>query len=151
MNKKQILLICASLLAVGLCILLFSGKPSTIPRPTSSHPTPYTMKVDGLSTKSGTYSEYYFAPDQEEALHISGSLQVDGASDHAECRIKILLFQIGIEDNIDSFTVDSSGGSLPLSHAFTGLNSNAFYYLRIDNISGTASKSGSLVGTIEIG
>lgn len=152
MKKKYILLLSSLLLALSLYCAIFhthNSAPSALPH--SSHQAPYTMAVENLSPKSGVYSEYYFAPNEDEELQISVSLRESGTIDGAPRKVKILLFQIGIDDNIDSFTINDFSGSTQLSHTFTGLEANSHYFLRLDNLSGSTRFSGRLVdGTIEI-
>lgn len=152
MKKRTLLLLTILILVVCLCCVIFhihNSSPSALPL--SSHQTPYTMAVENLSSKSGVYSEYYFAPNENEELQISVSLRENGTIDGAPRKVKILLFQIGVDDNIDSFTINDFSGSTQLSHTFTGLEANSHYFLRLDNLSGSTCFSGKLVdGTIEI-
>lgn len=109
------------------------------------------MAVETLSAQNGVYTEYYFAPNQDDALQVSITLQRSDTSDSTSQKAKILLFQIGIDDNIDSFTTDDFANKTQYSHTFTGLDPDAYYYLRIDNLSQKPIfRASSLEGEITI-
>lgn len=147
--KKGLLFVVMVLLAGCVCwALLGNLSAADGGKPTSTCPTPYSMKVENLPPKKGLFTPYYFAPDADEQLSVSITLQTaDGASGQA----KILLFQVGLDENIDSFSPEAFRGNVQLSHTFTGLNSEAFYYLRIENTgSGFLAKEPSLNGTLAI-
>lgn len=152
MKKRTLLFLSILILTVCLCFVIFhirNGSSSALPL--SSHQTPYAMAVENLSPKSGVYSEFYFAPNENEELQISVSLRECGTMDGTPREVKILLFQVGMEDNIDSVSTGTFSGSTQLSHTFTGLDPHSHYYLRVDNLSGSTRFSGRFVdGTIEI-
>lgn len=164
--KKLCALLLVCVLIVGMGIILFKVKfrPDSSPisaddistssliasRPTSSHKTPYTMAPENLEEGSGMYSQFYFAP-TEETLQISGSLWESGTPDGAARKVKILLFQAGLDDNIDSFTTDEFSRTTDVSHTFQSLDPNAYYYFRIDNLTGNSLFTDRFVdGVIEI-
>lgn len=101
--------------------------------PSSSNSTPYVMSITNLIEGHSTYSRYYFAPSSGGMLTINGNLWPSGTEDGAKRSVKILLFQMGIEDNIDSYTVSFTDKEF-IAHNFTGLDVNSHYYFRFDNL-----------------
>lgn len=165
MKKSAVLLsVCVLLLGMGFVFFGLRSAPEApsvseddIPvssliavRPSSSHQTPYIMTPENLAEGSGMYSQFYFPP-TEGTLQVSGSLWESGTPDGAARKVKILLFQIGLDDNIDSFTTDNFSRTTEVSHTFQGLDPDAYYYFRIDNLSGSALFTDRFVdGAIEI-
>lgn len=148
--RKELLILVIIILAGCLCwVVLGNLSASDEVRPTSTRSTPYTMKVENLHPKARVFTEFYFAPNVKEGLNVSIALQ---AADESPCKAKIYLFQVGMDENTDSFTTEEFRGNTLLSHTFTGLSSNAFYFLCIENISGgVLAKEPSLNGSLTVG
>lgn len=151
--KKYILLLVILILLMGsisFAIIVAPANSHSV-KPCSSCKTPYTMAVENLSAQNGVYTEYYFAPNKDDELQVSIILQRSDTSDNTSQKAKILLFQIGIDDNIDSFTTDNFANKTQHSHTFTGLDPDAYYYLRIDNLSQKSIfQASSLEGEITV-
>ena len=140
--KRFFLLLLLGALVLGVlgCSRNGDGVQTESAVPTSVIATPYFMDIADLPEQAGVYSAYYFAP-SDGALQISGTLQESG--DGGACQISILLFQVGIEDNIDRCTVDFQESGT-VAYAFTGLDPDAHYFLRVDNQSDGGQVSGRL-------
>jgi len=132
LNKIWIFL---AILVVGIVLfynLYYSPASISVgnPRPTTFRDTPYTVAMDTLAPRCGMYTDHYFT--NLETMTISGTLWTDSLEGRLG-QVKISLYQVGIEDPIDSCTVSEENRGTELSHTFVSLAPNASYYLRVDN------------------
>lgn len=119
-------------------VFSFPGTGSTISpmaadKPIEFHLLPYDMTITNLAEQHSTYSRYYFSG-SNGSLSISGTLRPSGTDDSVARNAKILLYQVGMDENIDSYSVSDITGDKNITHTFTGLNENSHYFFRIDNL-----------------
>lgn len=99
-------------------------------RPTNFRDTPYTVTIDSLAPRCGVYTDHYFT--DMEKMTLSGRLWADSVEGRLG-EVKISLYQAGIDDPIDSCTLNEENRIVELSHTFNSVHDDASYYLRIDN------------------
>lgn len=112
---------------------------------------PDSAAVMGLKAGRGAYTTYFFSPNENQELEISGSLRPGGDQNDKSRKAKIFLYEVGNNTCIDSYTLSQFIDETQLSHTFTNLDEDECYYLFVKN---TTSKgiftSKTIDGTLKI-
>lgn len=125
----------------AICILLSGALPAYATEispfasvaPSTPHSLPFLATVTNLVAQHGTYTRYYFTP-ENETLRLSGGFWMVGDDTTTTRTVKIELYKVGSSEVIDSRTITSIDNTTYTGFdvRFTTLQSG-HYYLYIKN------------------